>query len=603
MARRKKSKEPVSLAQTTGIVRRLVGENLKSRKRPLAAAIFCMVVVAGSTAGIAWLMRVMVNSIFVEGQQQSIWSIGGMVMTAFFAKGVASYFLATIMGSIGTGIVADLQKRQFDKLMTLDVAHYAGTHPAKYVARMLHSARAARATITLVMTNIFRDALTLAGLAAVMVFQDPIMSIAALIGAPIVVVAVMRIVRKTKEVAQSEEENAASVSASVTEAIQGVRVVKSFNLEPEMSARVSDGIDRMESRQNRLNKIISLTSPMMDIFAGLVIGAFIVYAGWQTLNYGKTPGEFMAFIAAFLLAYEPAKRLAGFQVQLQRQLVAVGRMYELLDSTDFEPAEPQRTLEFRPTLGHLKFEDVSFEYVSQSPVLHQVGFEARPGQRVALVGRSGAGKSTVFNLILGIYRRYEGSITIDGVEISAAALADLRSGIAYVSQDTFLFSGTVRENIRFGRRDATDEEILEAAAAANALGFIKALPDGFDTIIGNSEGVLSGGERQRIAIARALVKDAPLLLLDEATSALDGETERAVKNAESHLVQGRTTITIAHRLSTIQEADVIVVLDRGRVVGKGTHAELVTSNPVYQSLFSGGEFMPEGQKSGRKHNS
>jgi len=551
-----------------------------------------MIVVAGSTASIAWLMRTMINSIFVEGQQQAIWAIGGMVMAAFFAKGVASYFMSTIMGSIGTGIVADLQKRQFDKLMTLDVAHYAGTHPAKYVAKMLHSARAARTTISLVLTNIFRDALTLVGLGAVMVFQDPIMSIVALIGAPFIVVAVMQIVRKTKEAAKSEEENVASVSASVSEAIQGVRVVKSFNLEPEMSERVSIGVDRMEERQNRLNKIISLTSPMMDIFAGVVIGAFIVYAGWQTLSYGKTPGEFMAFIAAFLLAYEPAKRLAGFQVQLQRQLVAVNRMYDLLDSNDLERPEPPRTLAFRPTHGHLKFEGVSFEYVSQSPVLHNVSFEVRPGRKMALVGRSGAGKSTIFNLILGIHRRHQGSIAIDGVDIADASLAELRSGIAYVSQDTFLFSGTVRDNIRFGRRDATDEAIVEAAAAANALGFIEALPDGFDTIIGNSEGVLSGGERQRIAIARALVKNAPLLLLDEATSALDGETERAVKNAESHLVQGRTTITIAHRLSTIQQADMIVVLDRGRVVGQGTHTELVASNQTYQSLFSGGEFLP-----------
>jgi len=575
-------------------VRRLVSENLASRKRPLAAAILCMIVVAGSTASIAWLMRTMINSIFVEGQQQAIWAIGGMVMAAFFAKGVASYFMSTIMGSIGTGIVADLQKRQFDKLMTLDVAHYAGTHPAKYVAKMLHSARAARTTISLVLTNIFRDALTLVGLGAVMVFQDPIMSIVALIGAPIIVVAVMQIVRKTKEAAKSEEENVASVSTSVSEAIQGVRVVKSFNLEPEMSERVSIGVDRMEERQNRLNKIISLTSPMMDIFAGVVIGAFIVYAGWQTLSYGKTPGEFMAFIAAFLLAYEPAKRLAGFQVQLQRQLVAVNRMYDLLDSNDLERPEPPRTLAFRPTHGHLKFEGVSFEYVSQSPVLHNVSFEVRPGRKMALVGRSGAGKSTIFNLILGIHRRHQGSIAIDGVDIADASLAELRSGIAYVSQDTFLFSGTVRDNIRFGRRDATDEAIVEAAAAANALGFIEALPDGFDTIIGNSEGVLSGGERQRIAIARALVKNAPLLLLDEATSALDGETERAVKNAESHLVQGRTTITIAHRLSTIQQADMIVVLDRGRVVGQGTHAELIASNQTYQSLFSGGEFLPEG---------
>ncbi len=591
----KNSKQPFDFASTAVIVRRLLKENLADHARPLAMAILCMLVVAGSTAAIAWLMRSMVNHIFVEGRQQAIWSVGAMVAGAFFARGVASYFAAVSMGSVGTAIVANLQKRQFDKLMSLDVAYYVGTHPAKYVAKMLHAARAARATITLVVTNIFRDALTLVGLIAVMVVQDPVMSLVALVGAPAIVGAVMHIVRKTREVARNEDENVSSVSVSVSEAIQGVRVVKSFNLENEMNRRVSRDIDHMESRQNRLIRIISLTSPMMDVFAGLAIGAFIVYAGWQTLSFGKTPGEFMSFIAAFLLAYEPAKRLAGFQVQLQRQLVAVNRMYELLDTPD-KDAVTIVEADFKPTRGHLKFDTVSFEYVSQSPVLHEVSFEALPGKKIALVGRSGAGKSTIFNLILGIYRRHHGSITIDGVDISGVGLADLRSGIAYVSQDTFLFTGTVRDNIRFGRQDASEEALIEAARAANALGFIEALPNGFDTIIGNNEGVLSGGERQRIAIARALVKDAPLLLLDEATSALDGETERAVKNAESHLVQGRTTVTIAHRLSTIKEADTIIVLDRGRVVGQGTHAELIGSNATYQSLFSGGEFLPETQQ-------
>lgn len=588
-----KTKPSIHRGEIVGIVMRLVRENVAGRLRLLSVAVLCMLVVAASTASIAWLMRKMVNGIFVEGHEQAIWSVGLAIMAAFLAKGVASYFQATLMGSVGIEIVSDIQKRQFDKLMSMDVAHYVGTHPAKYVAKMQHSARAARSVISLVLTNIFRDALTLVGLLVVMFVQDPVMSSFALLGAPIVVLGVARIVRKTRDLARNEDENVSAVSASVTEAIQGVRVVKSFGLEGEMSRRVSADIDSMARRQLRLNRLLSLTTPMMDVLAGLLIGAFVMYAGWQTLSHGKTPGEFMAFITAFLLAYEPAKRLASFQVDLQRQTVAVKRMFALVDAPDAEIGRILGDMPFRADEGHLKFEGVSFSYVAKSPVLQNVSFEARPGQAVALVGRSGAGKSTIFNLILGIYGRYEGKITLDGADISGVSLTDLRSGIAYVSQETFLFTGTVRDNIRHGRKDASEAEIVEAARVANALGFIEALPDGFDTRISNHDGVLSGGERQRISIARALLKNAPLLLLDEATSALDGETERAVRSAESHLIRGRTTITIAHRLSTIKEADVIVVLDNGRIVGQGAHADLIASNPVYQSLFSDGQFTAE----------
>lgn len=588
MAKKSKKKSPRP-SQTAKLIRRLFAEYLPAYKAPLICAVACMLVAAVSTASIAWLMRLMVNGIFVEGQKAAIWVVGSAVMAAFFAKGIAGYFQATLIGSVGISIVSSLQKRQFDKLMTMGMDHYAGVHAAKHVAKVLRSSRAARTTISLVLTNIFRDAFTLVALVSVMVMQDPLMSVIGLAGAPVLIFGVIAIIRRTRDLADMEDDNAAGVSAAVTEAIQGFRVVKSFNLEGEMSRRVARNIDRVESRQKRLNRIVSLTSPMMDVAAGFLIGAFIFYAGWQTLSFGKTPGEFMAFITAFLLAYEPARRLANFNVELNRQIVPVHRMYELFDMPSGERTASLIAPPAASRSGSLSFQGVSFAYADKSPVLHDVSFDAPAGTKVALVGRSGAGKSTIFSLILGIYHDHTGTILVDGMDSATAASADVRSGISYVSQETFLFTGTVRENIRFGRKDASDEDVVEAARAANAISFIEALPEGFDTRIGGHEGLLSGGERQRIAIARALVKDAPILLLDEATSALDGETERAVRNAESHLVSGRTTIVIAHRLSTIIEADEIIVLDAGRVVGRGRHAELIASNDIYQSLFSEAE--------------
>lgn len=568
------------------LARRLIAENLRGNAAKFALAVSCLLVVAVSTASVAWLMREMINGIYVERDFQAVWVVSAAVMTAYMAKGAAAYLGSVTLGAVGAAIVASMQRRQFQTLMTFGMGYFSGAHPSTFMTRLQHGARAARSVVVLVTTNFFRDLFTLLGLGLVMFLQDPGMSLLVLAASPLAVWGVWWIVRRTRQVATREDEVTAAVTSVGTEAIEGLRVIKSFSMESAVNHRVGRSVEQMERRTNAIQRVTSLTSPLMETIGGLIIGMFVIYAGWQTLTNDKTPGEFMAFITSFLLAYEPAKRLANFNVQFQRQMVAVKRMYELLDKGVPEEAEAPGDIEpFRISSGHIKIEKLSFAYRKGRPVLRNVSFEVRPGEKVALVGRSGAGKSTIVNLILQMYRHSSGSILIDGRDIREMSLADLRAGIAYVTQDTFLFSGTVRDNILFGRPDATDEEIREAAEAANALPFIESLPDGLDSEVGENGGKLSGGQRQRLAIARALIKNAPVLLFDEATSSLDGEAERAVKNAESRLMQGRTAIIIAHRLSTIREADRIVVLDAGRVVAIGRHEDLIARNETYRALF------------------
>jgi ATP-binding cassette subfamily B protein len=323
----------------------------------------------------------------------------------------------------------------------------------------------------------------------------------------------------------------------------------------------------------------------METLGGIVVGCFIIYASWQSLGHGRSPGEFMAFIMAFLFAYEPAKRLAGFNVTFQRKLAAVNRMYKLLDQTEPDWTDQKNTIPLGNIRGELEFTDVVFGYVKKKPFLHGVSFKVSPGETLAIVGRSGSGKTTIANLILRLISPDSGNITLDGVDIGKVAFDELRKAVSLVSQDVFLFENTIRDNIRDGRPTASDDEIEEAARLSNVLEFADNLPAGLDTMVGPNAMNLSGGQKQRIAIARALLKASPVIIFDEATSSLDGESERTIINAQMRLSKDRSLIVVAHRLSTIRAADRIILLDDGYVIASGTHEELEQSSDLYRSLF------------------
>jgi ATP-binding cassette subfamily B protein len=436
----------------------------------------------------------------------------------------------------------------------------------------------------MVVLSVGRDFLTLFALLWVMIIQAPLLSSVAFIVAPIAILGVTRLIKRVRHIATAEFALGTQLIQTIQETVRGAVVVKAFNLSPYMRGRMNEAVSALEQRANKMIRLQARTGPLMEALGGIAIGMVTLYSGWATIVGGQTPGDFMAFITAFLLAYEPAKRLARLHVNLEGQMVGVRAFFGILDQR-MSPTEAEDAPPLAFSSGAIEFKEVTFGYRPRTPVLNALSFRITTDSTVALVGPSGGGKTTILNLIPRLYDIQSGSVLIDGQDIRSVSSESVRRHIALVNQDTFLFAGSVRENIRIGRLDASDADVEAAARDAYAHDFIAALQKGYDTYVGENGVQLSGGQRQRIAIARAFLKQAPIILLDEATSALDSESERQVQLALDRLMEGRTIIVIAHRLSTILNADRILVIDAGRIVEEGTHRELLAKGGLYESLY------------------
>ncbi|TVQ54634.1 MAG: ABC transporter ATP-binding protein [Rhodobacteraceae bacterium] len=573
---------PGASAPRGRLLLRLLAENGRAHWRGYALALALMAVAAGATALSAWIMRDVINEIFVARRRDMVVLIAAGVAAIFTVKGAATYGQQRILSRIGNRIVADVQMRLFDHVQRQRVDFFDQYAFGDVATRIGNNARSARLAIDLVATSLGRDLLSVIALSLVMVVQNPKLSIIALLVAPPAVLGVGRLVRRVKKIARQEFQSLTEVLGTVKETAQGARVIRAFGLEGLMRARMAKAVDGVRRRADGVARLSAATGPLMDTLAGFAIAAVILIAGNQVIGGRSDAGSFFAFVTALLLAYDPAKRLAKLNVALQTHLVGVDLMYQLLDSPA-RIADAPGAKALPAARGEVRFEGVRFRY-GDAPALDGVDLTARAGEVTALVGPSGAGKSTVFALIERFYDPDAGRVTIDGVDIREVDAASLRAAIAYVGQDAFLFDVSVRDNIRMGRLDATDAEIEAAARAANAHAFIAALPGGYDAPVGENGARLSGGQRQRIAIARAMLRGAPILLLDEATSALDAESEAAVAEALERLMAGRTTIAIAHRLATVRHAAAIHVLDHGQVVESGTHATLTAKGGLYARL-------------------
>jgi ABC-type multidrug transport system fused ATPase/permease subunit len=566
------------------LIRRLITEQGAAYWRRYLLAFTLMAGSAATTAGSAYLLGAVINQAYIDKNVRGIAILSGVTVVIFMLKGAATYGHSVILSQISNAILANNQRRLFAKLMNESIAFYSERHSSEFLARLTSGANSVTQVLNLLINAVGRDLLSLIALVFVMVTQDPYMAMLGLLVAPPAMLVLRKLVKRIKGLAHNQFTGTADIMETMQESLQGIRTVKAFTLEQTMRDRIDAGISAVERNANKMAHISNRSSPLMETLGGFAIAGGLMYGGYRVVAMGATPGQFFSFLTAFLLAYEPAKRLARLNIELNSNLIGARKLLEIVDSPASEPADDDKP-KLKLTDARVELRDVSFSYRPNEPVLNRMSFVAEPGKVTALVGPSGGGKSTVLALLLRFYEVTEGDILIDGQAISGVSRRSLRHQTAYVGQDVYLFRDTIRQNIAFGKVGATEAEIEAAARAACAHEFIMGFPLGYDTPVGEHGTQLSGGQRQRIAVARALVKNAPIILLDEATAALDSESEKAVQEAIEHLCHNRTTIVIAHRLHTIMHADAILVVEGGEIVERGRHDDLLRRGGRYASFF------------------
>ncbi len=571
---------------TRVLVGRLIRDNLRHYWPQLAIALLCMGVVSATTALSAYLMEPVVNDVFIGENEDMLWWVSGAVLVTFLAKGFASYGQSLLMAFVGLRIIADNQIRLYRHLIGMDLGFFNSMPSGRLVSRFLVDINHMRVAVSNALTGFGKDLLSLIGLVGVMFFQDWELALIAFFVFPAAVYPIVRLGKRMRKVTANTQEETGLFSAILDQSFQGIRVVKAYGMENYETSRVSTLVERIFKLTIKSARIRALSSPIMETLGGCAVAIVIVYGGYRVIHQNLDPGSFFSFITALLLAYEPMKRLANLNASLQEGLAGAQRLFDLLDTEpgikESPDAKPLKT----PADGAIDLDDVKFSYVEGQPALADVSMSIPAGKTVALVGPSGAGKSTILNLIPRFYDIDEGKISIDGTDVRDATLESLYANISLVSQEVTLFDDSVRANIAYGKPGASDSEIEDAARHAAALDFINELPEGFETQVGERGIKLSGGQRQRLAIARAILKNAPILLLDEATSSLDTESERHVQKALDHLMKDRTTLVIAHRLSTIVGADLIYVIQNGTITETGSHKELVEKGGAYEKLYA-----------------
>jgi subfamily B ATP-binding cassette protein MsbA len=566
------------------IIRRVLREYGSRYWRSYAAALLLGGIAGGCTSLAAYLISGVINEAYVYRSATGLLTFCGIVIVIFASKGLALYGQAITLARVSNQIIAESQWRMFDKFLRQNLGYFADRHSSEFMALCAYAAAAPATMLSLLVNTIGRDVLTLIGLSCVMVVQDPLLSLITLVVLPPTVIFTRGLVKQARSLAFNQYHSSANVLETVQETLQGLRVVKAFNLEDGMRQRVAESVTAGQRAGNEMARIANRTGPLMETLGGIAIALVLGYGGYRVIAFNASPGEFFSFITAFILAYEPVKRLTQLNITLHNNVVAVRTLFEVMDAPESEPDDADKP-DFCPGTGGIEFANVNFAYRASEPVLRNLSFIAAPGRMTALVGPSGGGKSTIFSLLLRFYDVDSGTIRIARQNICAVSRRSLRAQIGYVGQDVFLFKGLIRDNIAAGNRGASEEQIIEAAKAAFAHDFITAFPRGYDTPVGELGTQLSAGQRQRIAVARALLKDARFILLDEPTSALDSESERQVAEAIDRLCAGRTTLVIAHRLHTIVRADCIHVIEQGAVVETGTHAELMRRSGRYASLY------------------
>ena len=567
------------------LVKRLIKEHVRPYFGKMFIAAICMAIVAATTATNAWLMQPVLDEVFLNKNTQLLLLVPIVVMTIAIVKGLASYGESIFMEYSGEKIISDIRYRLFSHLMNADLNFFHKNSSGKLISRFTYDVGLLRASVSTALTGIAKDSMTLIFLVALMFYQDWFLAIIAFFVFPDAVLPILCIRRRIRKISTYAQIEIGSFASLLSQIFQGARYVKAYTMQKYEKRRAKKIIDDLFNLIYKSVRIRSRTRPILETLGGIAIALVIFYGGSKVISGATTPGTFFSFITALLMAYQPLKRLANFNINIQDGLAAADRIFNLLDQKP-EITDLPNAKEYIHKKGEIEFKKVKFSYGSKtSHALNEINLKIPGGKTVALVGKTGAGKSTILNLIPRFYDTQSGEVIIDKKNIKNYKAHTLRKKMALVSQEVTLFDDTIRANIAYGNPNSTEKQLYEAAKKADAHEFITSFKDGYKSVVGEHGIQLSGGQRQKIAIARAILKNAPILLLDEATSSLDSGSEKDIQKSLKKLMKNKTTLVIAHRLSTILDADLIYVIDNGRVLEKGSHKTLMKNKSLYSKLY------------------
>ena len=572
-------------------LQRLLGYARPYRGR-FAAALAAMLVYAAASAGLVTLIKPITDRVLPAQFDFRFWA--GAILAVYFFKGVGAYFSVYLMTDIGQRVVRDIRSRLFRHILGQSAGFFGRQTTGKLMSRITNDVSQVQQAVSETIGDLLREGLALVGFAVVLFIIDYKLALVCVTGAPIVVYPLVRLGQRVRRTSRRSQEQLEHLSHVTAEAFTGHRIVKAFGAEAHEARRFEAASEQLYRTNLKVTSTVSALPPLMEFLGGFAVAGLIWYGSRQIAAGAMTQGDFFAFIAAAFMMYTPIKKLSRVNANLQQAIAAAERIFEMLD-THSEVGERPGAVPLPPLRHGLEFRQVSFGYVDDKRILRDVSFSVRAGQMIAIVGLSGAGKTTLVNLIPRFYDVTGGAILVDGVDIRDVTLKSLRAQVGIVTQETVLFDDTIANNIAYGSPGASRQDIERAARAAHAHEFVASQPQQYDTFIGERGQKLSGGQRQRLAIARALLKNSPILILDEATSSLDAESEQLVQDALANLMRDRTAFVIAHRLSTVRRADAIVALERGRVAEIGRHEELLGKpGGVYAKLYSLQLFDPSG---------